>query len=143
MGYPQQVPSQCDLGGLITTGGGFSNYYSTPSWQAQQVSNYFKTVSPLPSTNSSIDIEDDYSQTDTTMISGVYNASNRGYPDISAWSSYVWVNVDGVLNQVAGTSVATPVVRTYILILIFDDNPNFNPNPNTNSNTNSLLLLFL
>ena len=115
MGYPNQVPSQCDLGGLITTGGGFSNYYSIPSWQAQQVSDYFQTVSPMPSTNSSIEIDDFYSQTDSTIITGVYNSSNRGYPDISAWSSFVWVNINGVLNQVAGTSVATPVVSILFL----------------------------
>lgn len=30
--------------GVITTGGGFSDYYSLPSWQTNIVSSYFKKV---------------------------------------------------------------------------------------------------
>jgi subtilase family serine protease len=113
-GYPDQVPSQCDLGGLITTGGGFSNQYSTPSWQESNVASYFANVSPKPYNTSDISIDDFYSRTDSVIISGTYNPYGRGYPDVSAWSSFVWVNIGGDLYEVAGTSVATPVFAAMV-----------------------------
>jgi len=113
-GYPEQVPSQCDLGGLITTGGGFSNMYSTPSWQEADVAAYFENVSQLPYNTSDVSIDDYYSHTDSVIIRGTYNPYGRGYPDVSAWSSFVWVNIGGTLYQVAGTSVATPVFAAIV-----------------------------
>ena len=36
-----EIACQSQLGGVITTGGGFSTYFATPSWQAKAVSGYF------------------------------------------------------------------------------------------------------
>ncbi len=48
----------------ITTGGGFSALHKAPKYQRSQIAKYFSTVSPKP-------------------VAG-YNATGRGYPDISA-----------------------------------------------------------
>jgi tripeptidyl-peptidase-1 len=113
-GYPEQVPAQCNLGGTITTGGGFSSVYSTPSWQEANVASYFKNVSPMPYTTSDPPIDDDYLGTDSIIINGTYNPYGRGYPDVAAFSSYVWVNVNGTFSPLSGTSVATPVFAAMV-----------------------------
>jgi tripeptidyl-peptidase-1 len=60
-----EIACQSQLGGVITSGGGFSTYYAQPSWQTNAVNTYFGT---LPSSES--------------PASG-YNVMGRGYPDIS------------------------------------------------------------
>ena len=42
---------QSDLGGVITSGGGFSKYYGMPSYQQSVVDNY-KTIMTTPYTDS-------------------------------------------------------------------------------------------
>jgi tripeptidyl-peptidase-1 len=59
-----EIASQSQLGAVITTGGGFSTYYPTPSWQTKATASYFsglKNPKPLPG----------------------YNKNGRGYPDVS------------------------------------------------------------
>ena len=104
-GGSNEKPSQCDSQGAITTGGGFSNYYSTPSFQQSQVNSYFQNVviKPYENTNAQFD---DY---DGNLLSGTYNKNGRAYPDVAAWSSFVYVVISGSVYPVAGTSVAAPV----------------------------------
>lgn len=57
---------QSQLGAVITTGGGFSTYFKTPSWQAAAVSGYLAAVTgsasaPAPG----------------------FNPQGRGIPDVS------------------------------------------------------------
>ena len=58
-----EIACQSDVGGVITTGGGFSNAYGRPSWQTSAVNNYFSTVSTPPDIG--------------------YSTTGRGYPDVS------------------------------------------------------------
>ena len=51
-------------------------------------------VSPMPFNTSGIAIDDFYFGGGSVIISGTYNPRGRGYPDVSSWSSYVWVNVN-------------------------------------------------
>ena len=53
------------LGGGITSGGGFSDSIAAPSFQSKAISGYIALASPTQSTVQP------------------YNASNRGYPDVS------------------------------------------------------------
>ena len=50
---------------MITSGGGFSSYYSRPNWQEKAVADYFASLSnsqqPQPG----------------------FNQTNRGYPDVT------------------------------------------------------------
>lgn len=82
-------------GQYIYSGGGFSNVFSTPAWQASAVDGYL-TKYPPP------------------YASDVFNASGRGYPDISANGLNYSVVVDGTLQLVAGTSCSSPVAAAIL-----------------------------
>jgi len=94
-----EIACQSQEGGVITTGGGFSTYYATPSWQSDAVNNYFNT---LPS--------------GTTPTSG-YNRNGRGFPDIS----FVGVNyqtvIQGDLVGLYGTSASAPLLGAMLSLL--------------------------
>lgn len=81
------------------SGGGFSTYYPTPTWQQSAVDNYFNN---LPSGN--------------TPTSG-YNRNGRGFPDIS----YIGVNyqtvIQGQLVGLYGTSASAPVLGAMLSLL--------------------------
>jgi len=83
-------------------GGGFSNTFPTADWQAEAVSGYFKTSA------------------DTLPPANQYNATGRGYPDVSALAGETntyCVAVHGKFMGVAGTSAASPVVAGLFAIL--------------------------
>ena len=77
--------------------GGFSNYFGIPSYQTSYVSTY---LSALGSTNS-----------------GKYNASGRGYPDVSAQGQDFEVVVDGSVEAVSGTSCSSPTFASVVALL--------------------------
>jgi len=79
-------------------GGGFSDQFEMPSWQADAVAAYFAEASAagvLPDADK-------------------YNAQGRGYPDVSALGGqvnpYCISYRDGTFSGVAGTSASSPVV---------------------------------
>lgn len=61
----QQVACSSSTGQNITTGGGFSGYYTLPSFQKNVISSYFSQVTPIQSTVNP------------------YSTQFRGYPDVS------------------------------------------------------------
>lgn len=71
-----------------TSGGGFSEYYSAPKWQAADTKSY---VGKLPSS-----------------IKGNYNAAGRGFPDISLVGVYYHLVLSGQTEYAEGTSASTP-----------------------------------
>lgn len=77
-------------------GGGFSNTFARASWQSKAVANYLKVASLPPSS--------------------YYNASGRGYPDVSALGGLTnpYCIANGGLIGVAGTSSSAPVVAGII-----------------------------
>jgi len=82
-----EIACSVKTGQTITTGGGFSNYYSLPSWQSAAVNTYVNNNKAKASPYSAY----------------------RGYPDISmAGESYV-VAIGGYLYYVSGTSASAPV----------------------------------
>jgi len=75
------------------SGGGFSNNFGIPSYQADFVATYKKTA--------------------TLPKSSYYNNTGRGYPDVAALGGLktpYCVAVNGRFEGVAGTSASTPVV---------------------------------
>jgi len=77
-------------------GGGFSDTFATPSWQAEAVKAYLSSGVELPD-------------------SSYYNAEGRGYPDLSALAGtqnpyYVTYGGGRSAGGVGGTSAACPVV---------------------------------
>ena len=82
--------SQSSQGGVITSGGGFSNHYSRPYWQDSAVSGYFAALG-------------------SNQPGAGYNAGGRGYPDVSLLGVAYDVIVGGSVSSTYGTSCSAPV----------------------------------
>ncbi|XP_074517378.1 tripeptidyl-peptidase 1 [Sebastes fasciatus] len=75
------------------SGGGFSNVFKMPDYQASAVAGYLKTVAA------------------TLPPKSYFNTSGRAYPDMAALSDNYWVVSNRVpIPWVSGTSASTPVV---------------------------------
>ncbi|KAM3086466.1 hypothetical protein ACMFMF_000415 [Clarireedia jacksonii] len=85
---------------IIYSGGGFSNVFPLPSYQADAVATYFSQH--LPPYNSS-----KYNNSQVT----------RGFPDISANGVNYVVAIEGSFNLVYGTSASSPTVGSIITLL--------------------------
>lgn len=92
-----EVACQSNNGGVITSGGGFSNYYSAPSWQRQAISQYFASVSTQP-------------------VAG-YDANGRGYPDIALIGVNYQIVLNGITGGVYGTSCSSPVMAALVSLV--------------------------
>jgi len=82
------------------SGGGFSNTFTRPSWQDTAVKNYLSEATLPPA--------------------ALYNASGRGYPDVSAiFGLYIpyCILADNKHYGVAGTSASAPVVASILALL--------------------------
>lgn len=83
-------------------GGGFSDEFAQPSWQADAVNGYLDSCSTLPD-------------------SKYYNAAGRGYPDMAALGGevnpYCVAVRGGSFGGVAGTSASCPVVAGIFSLL--------------------------
>lgn len=87
------------------TGGGFSNIFGIPDYQADAVANYFKNHNPsYPYYNGSILGEN----------GGLYNRSGRGYPDVSANGDNIAVVVNGEDTLSGGTSASSPIFASIV-----------------------------
>ncbi|KAH8705213.1 putative protease S8 tripeptidyl peptidase I [Talaromyces proteolyticus] len=87
------------------TGGGFSNIFGIPDYQADAVANYFeKHNPPYPYYNGSKLGEN----------GGLYNRSGRGYPDVSANGDNIAVYVNGESSFSGGTSASSPIFASIV-----------------------------
>jgi len=81
-----------------TTGGGFSNYTTRPSWQNTAVTQYLNSGSILPPTQ-------------------LFWPTNRAYPDVSAVGSRILIIIGGGISVTAGTSASTPIFSAVVTLL--------------------------
>lgn len=72
------------------SGGGFSRFYAAPSYQQDAVAAYFADYNPI-------------------NLTGLFNASGRGIPDLSAVGLDIATAVDGELTTELGTSASAPL----------------------------------
>jgi len=93
-----EVVSSIATGSRITSGGGFSNAFSMPSYQSTLVQEYLSKVSGL-------------------FPQSFYNKNGRAYPDISAAAHNYLVYIGGIVFSVDGTSASTPVVSALISLM--------------------------
>jgi len=91
------------------SGGGFSNLYPIPDYQATAVANFFKTADPPYASYSSFDL------TDPGADGGLYNKLGRAYPDVSAVGDNVVIFNGGEEGLIGGTSCAAPCFASIIL----------------------------
>lgn len=84
----------------IRSGGGFSNVFELPAYQAAAVGSWFST-------------------SNTPYGADRFNNSgtSRGYPDISANGANFVTAVDGVFAQVTGTSASVPVIGSIFTLI--------------------------
>lgn len=89
----------CDghAGGVITTGGGFSTFYATPSWQSPSVASYFGNLSRAPAAG--------------------YNPQGRGIPDVSMVGVRYQTVVAGSVVSLFGTSASAPVLAGFVSLV--------------------------
>lgn len=96
----------------FTSGGGFSNYYPQPRYQAKAVDEYLRTAR-LPFQG--------YAEMGVNMntTKGVYNQIGRAYPDISANGVNVPIYAGGPesLRPRYGTSLSAPLVAAVITLV--------------------------
>lgn len=93
------VGCSSDTGGVITSGGGFSNVYPTPLWQYGPVlGDYFDEIALIE------------------PVAG-FNLTGRAYPDVSAMA-YNYAILDGSeWILVSGTSASTPVTAGFFSLI--------------------------
>lgn len=90
----------------FASGGGFSNIYPVPQYQAAAVARYFETTN-LPYASYS-------GEADLNTTSGAYNSSGRGYPDVAANGDNIAVWANGRFALEGGTSGSTSSISHYL-----------------------------
>lgn len=85
------------------SGGGFSNIFAIPHYQARAIATYFASAGAQHPFYTSIN------NNSFGANGGVYNRNGRGFPDVSAIGQNVAVVVAGVPVLIGGTSVSSPV----------------------------------
>ncbi|GJJ07192.1 hypothetical protein Clacol_001392 [Clathrus columnatus] len=104
--FPASCPYVTTVGATVKTnpeqatsfsGGGFSNYFAQPSYQASAVLAF---LTELGTTNQ-----------------GLFNASSRAYPDVAAQGQSFQVVIGGATGSVSGTSASCPTFAGVITLL--------------------------
>ncbi|KAH9843424.1 putative protease S8 tripeptidyl peptidase I [Teratosphaeria destructans] len=102
---------------FFASGGGFSNYFTPPSYQAEAVANYLARYAPdVPSYSIGAAAPSNV----TSMIGadgGVYNRAGRGYPDVSANGAFLLASVNLTIENWFGTSLASPIFGSVLTLL--------------------------
>ncbi|KAH9913511.1 family S53 protease [Fomitopsis serialis] len=79
------------------SGGGFSNYFGQPAYQSDAVASYLSALG--------------------SNSSGLFNASGRAYPDVSAYGTRYDIKSGSATLIVSGTSCSTPTFAAIIALL--------------------------
>ncbi|KAJ7089878.1 peptidase S8/S53 domain-containing protein [Mycena belliarum] len=103
--FPASCPFVTTVGGTTRvpevavsfSGGGFSRYFAQPSYQAASVAPFLKNLG--------------------TKFSGLFNATGRAYPDVSAAANGFQVVIGGRTTSVGGTSASSPTVAGVVALL--------------------------
>ncbi|KAG1734983.1 peptidase S8/S53 domain-containing protein [Suillus lakei] len=104
--FPASCPYVTAVGGTLNipetaayfSGGGFSNYFSRPSYQDAAVSAYLAMLTP-------------------GTYKGLYNSTGRAYPDVSSQAASFSVVYQGQATPLDGTSCAAPAFAAFVSML--------------------------
>ena len=86
-----------DARGGFSTGGGFSDYFSRPSYQESAVSNYIANLN--------------------TTHEGLYNRHGRGIPDVASMAYHFPIVWNGTTHLLDGTSASAPTFAAVIALI--------------------------
>lgn len=89
---------------VSSSGGGFSNIFSVPFYQHEDVRKYMQESAQA-------------AHLQALQHAGYFDSSGRGYPDISGIAANYLVYIDGTLHSVLGTSAPTPVFASMIALV--------------------------
>ncbi|KAJ5604369.1 hypothetical protein N7510_009523 [Penicillium lagena] len=90
------------------SGGGFSNIYERPNYQAQAVKDYFNKAQPTYPYYESVN------NNSFGANGGIYNRIGRAYPDVSAIGDNVIIFNAGAPTSIGGTSASSPVFASIL-----------------------------
>ena len=96
-GKPEVACAATNNNTFITTGGGFSNHFSTPAYQSSVAQAYLSNAS--------------------NSFGAGFNAKGRGYPDVALIGHLYPVIVGGEQEVKDGTSASTPVMAAIISLV--------------------------
>ncbi|KAF2094775.1 putative protease S8 tripeptidyl peptidase I [Rhizodiscina lignyota] len=96
---------------LSSSGGGFSNYFTQPSYQRAAVQGYLSNHNTLPYYLAN------EAATNIGANGGVYNRAGRAYPDVSANAANLLVFSDLTVFPNFGTSSASPIFGSVLTLL--------------------------
>ncbi|KAJ6568249.1 peptidase S8/S53 domain-containing protein [Mycena vulgaris] len=103
--FPASCPFVTTVGGTTRipevavsfSGGGFSRYFAQPSYQSASVAPFLTNLG--------------------TKFAGLFNATGRAYPDVSAAANGFQVVIGGRTSSVGGTSASSPTVAGVVALL--------------------------
>lgn len=93
----EEAYRRCLHNATRSSGGGFSNRFGAPSYQLEAVKSYLEEQ-----------------ESHLGSFSKRFNATGRGYPDVSAVGASVQVVTGGELKSVFGTSASAPIFASVI-----------------------------
>jgi len=96
----------------FATGGGFSNVFPIPSYQAAALKTYFGRHNPPYLSYSGFGTG--FDPANVSANGGLYNRIGRGIPDVAANGDNITVYSQGQLGLVPGTSASTPIFGAII-----------------------------
>lgn len=102
-----------DLGGSavnFSSAGGFSNYFSRPTYQDGHVETYFHRAHLTYPYYSELNV-------DFNTTTGIYNRIGRAYPDVAANGALFPSYLDGELYHFYGSSLAAPLFASVLTLL--------------------------
>ncbi|KAK1986216.1 peptidase S8/S53 domain-containing protein [Colletotrichum cereale] len=93
---------------FYASGGGFSNLFKRPDYQAEAVEHYLQTTPPPFQGYTTLN--------DTTPKegTGLYHINGRAYPDVSIVGDWFPFRQNGTWTMGAGTSLATPIMASVL-----------------------------
>jgi len=77
--------------------GGFSNIWARPSFQDSAVQTYLESIG--------------------TLNAGLFNASGRGFPDVSTLGNNIDIVFQGEAETIAGTSASAPIFASMVALI--------------------------
>ncbi|KAI9046921.1 hypothetical protein LZ554_008999 [Drepanopeziza brunnea f. sp. 'monogermtubi'] len=111
--YDPEVVMLDDLGGdavNFSSAGGFSNYFSRPTYQDGHVQTYFHRAHLTYPYYSALN-------TNVQNTTGIYNRRGRAYPDVSANGARFPAYIDGALYHFYGASLSSPLFASVLTLL--------------------------
>jgi len=106
------MPGRAEALHFFSSAGGFSNYFSPPSYQQAALDGWFAKYDPGYPTYTA-----NANASNIGVNGGLYNRGGRGYPDVAANGAYMLTFNDQMHGVEFGTSLASPIWASVVTML--------------------------